>query len=98
MVTPELAAASFSGIVTGKVRGGIDDGSVFFGDAGFGGGDFGGPIGSEGFGTCGGNGGCALSVLRLGEAGGTASFLSDMTIGPGSSVCFLLDPGCACPG
>ena len=49
--------------------GGIDDGSVFFGDAGFGGWDFGGPIGIGGFGTCGGNGGCALSVLHLGEAG-----------------------------
>ena len=34
LVTPELAAASFSGIVTGEVRVGIDDGSVFFSDAG----------------------------------------------------------------
>ena len=35
LVTPELAAAGFSGIDTGKVRGGIDDGNVRFGDAGF---------------------------------------------------------------
>ena len=50
LVTPGLAAADFSGLVTVCLgRGGIDGGSSCFGD--FGGGDPGGPIGSGGFGT-----------------------------------------------
>ena len=77
--TPELAAAGFSGLVTFRGRGGIDGGNDRLCDADFGGGDFGGPIGSGGFGTHGGNGGCDVSVLRSGEVGGTssASSLSD---------------------
>ena len=43
-VTPELAAAGFSGLVTAGGRGGIDGGNNYFG-----GGDFDGPIGSGGF-------------------------------------------------
>ena len=72
LVTPGLAAAGFSGLVTVCLgRGGIDGGSSCFGD--FGGGDPGGPIGSGGFGTHGGNGGCDVSALCLGEISGTNS-------------------------
>ena len=70
-VTPELAAAGFSGLVTAGGRGGIDGGNNRFGD--FGGGDFGGPIGIGVFGMDGGNGGCDVSALRLGEVWGTSS-------------------------
>ena len=73
LVTPELAAAGFSGLVTAGGRGGIDGGSSCFSD--FGGGDSSGPIGSGGFGTHGGNGGCDVSALRLGEVCNTNSAL-----------------------
>ena len=95
-VTPELAAAGFSGLVTVGGRGGIDGGNDRFGDADFGSGDFGGPIGSRGFGTHRGNGGCVASALRLGEVGGTSSALSVVTIGLGPSACLILEPGCMC--
>ena len=91
-VTPELAAAGFSGLVTAGGRGGIDGGNNCFGD--FGGGDSGGPIGSGGFGTDGGNGGRDVSALRLGEVWGTnsAPFVFILLWGP--SACFLLELGC----
>ena len=84
-----MAAACFSGLFTFGGRGGIDGGNDFFG-----GGDFGGPIGSGGLGTYGGNGGCNASVLRLGEAADVASVPLIVVVGPGSSSCFLFDPGC----
>ena len=93
-VTLELAAAGFSGLFTFRGRDGIDGGNDCFGDAVFGGGDFGVPIGSGGLGTYGGNGGCDASVLRLGEAGNVASVPSIVMVGPGPSSCFLFDPGC----
>ena len=94
LVTLELAAACFSGLFTFEGRGGIDGGNDLFGDVVFGGGDFGGSIGSGGLGTYGGNGGCAVSVLRLGEAGDVTSVPLIVMIGPGSLSCFLFDPGC----
>ena len=92
--TPELAVAGFSGLVAVRGRDGIDGGNDCFGDVVFGGGDFGGPIGSGGLGTYGGNGGCDASALRLGEAGVVTSVPSVVMVGPGPSSCFLFDPGC----
>ena len=87
--TPELAVAGFSGLVAVRGRDGIDGGNDCFGDAVFGGGDFGGPIGSGGFGTYGGNSGYDASVLCLGEARSAISV---------PSSCFLFDPGCVNSG
>ena len=43
----------------------------------------------------GGNGGCDLSALRLGEMSGTNLASSSITFPGGSSVCFLLELGLA---
>ena len=94
LVTLEWAAAGFSGLFAFRDRDGIDGGNDCFGDVVFGGGDFGGPIGSGGLGMYGGNGGCDASALRLGEAGVVASVPSVVMVGPGPSSCFLFDPGC----
>ena len=93
-VTLGLAAACFSGFFTLEGRGGIDCGNDFFGDVVFGGGDLGGSTGGGGLGTCGGNGGCAASVLRLGETGDVIPVPLVTVTGLGSSTCFLFDPGC----
>ena len=89
-MTPGLAAAGFSGLITiGFGREGINDGGrVCFGD--FGGGDPDGSAGGGGLGTSGGGGGCDLSTLRLGEVGRINSS------SPGAifwvvSGCFLLE-------
>ena len=90
-MTPGLAAAGFSGLITiGSGREGIiDGGRVCFGD--FGGGDPGGSAGSGGFGTLGGNGGCNLFALRLGEISGTNSGSYGVTFFGVVSACFLLE-------
>ena len=93
LVTPGLAAADFSGLVTvGFGREGIDGGSSCFGD--FGGGDPSRSAGSGGFGTLGSNGGCNLFALCLGEISGTNSVgtnSSGVTLFGVVSVCFLLE-------
>ena len=94
LVTLELAAAGLSGLFAFRGMGGIDGGNDCFGNAVFGGGDFGGPIESGGLGAYGGNGGCDTSVLRLVEAGVVASVSSVVMVSPGTSSCFLFDPGC----
>ena len=94
-MTPGLAAASFSGLITicfGR-EGIIVGGTVFFGD--FGGGDPDGSAGSGGLVVSGGNGGCDLSTLPLSEIGRTNSGF------PGAiflvlSSCFLLELVFAC--
>jgi hypothetical protein len=95
LVTPGLAAASFSGLITicfGR-EGIIDGGTVCFGD--FGGGDPDESAGSGGLGISGGSGGCDLSTLPLGEIGRNNSGF------PGAifwvvSACFLLELVFAC--
>ena len=94
-VTLGLAAAGFSGFLTLEGRGGIIDcGNGFFSGVVFGGGDFVGSTGGGGLGTCGGNGGCAASVLRLSETGDVFPVPLFTVTGLGSSTCFLFVPGC----
>ena len=90
-MTPGLAAADFSGLITiGFGREGIiDGGETCFGD--FGGGDPGGSIGSGGFGTLGGNGGCDLSRSRLGVVGCANSGSLGATSYGVVSACFLFE-------
>ena len=89
-MTPGLAAAGFSGLITvGFGREGIDGGSSCFGD--FGGGDPSRSAGSGGFGTLGGNGGCNLFALHLGEIKCTNSGSSGVTFFGVVSACFLLE-------
>ena len=62
-----MAATCFSGrccTLESEGRGGIIDCGFLYGVV-FGAGDVGGSIGSGGLDVCGGNGGCAASVLRL---------------------------------
>ena len=63
-LTLGMAAACFSGWFCTLGRDIIDCGTGFFSDVVFDGGDFGGSTGSGGLSSCGGNGGCAASVLR----------------------------------
>ena len=78
----------FSGLVTCGGRGGINDccGGVGSGV----------PIGSGGFSTHGGNGGCDMSVLRLGVAKSTGFPSSSVTVRAGPLACFLLEQGHSC--
>ena len=94
-MTPGLAAAGFSGLITiGFGREGINDGGrVCFGD--FGGGDPDGSAGSGGLVISGGNGGCDLSTLPLGEIGRTNSGFPGAIFWVVSS-CFLLELVFAC--
>ena len=87
-VIPELTAAIFSGLVTVGGRGGIND---CFGGVGSGG-----PIGSGGFGTTGGNGGCDMSVVRLGVSESIGFPSSIVAIVSSLLACFLLEPGHSC--
>ena len=94
-MTPGLAAAGFSGLITicfGR-EGIIDGGTVFFGD--FGGGDPDGSAGSGGLVISGGNGGCDLSTLPLSEIGRTNSGFLGAIFWVVSS-CFLLELVFAC--
>ena len=87
-MTPGLAAAGFCGLITicfGR-EGMIDGGEVRFGD-----GDPGGSIGSGGFGTLSGNGGCDLSRSRLGVVGcANSGSLGATSLGV-VSACFLFE-------
>ena len=98
LVTPEMAAACFSGYVCtleGRGRGGIIDcDNGFFDSVAFCGGDAGGSTGGGGLGTCGGNGGCAASVLRVSGIGVIFPVPLFTVTGLGSLVCFLFVPGC----
>ena len=90
-MTQGLAVVGFCGLITicfGR-EGMIDGGEVRFGD--FGGGDPGGSIGSGGFGTLGGNGGCDLSRSRLGVVGcANSGSLGATSLGV-VSACFLFE-------
>ena len=90
-MTQGLATAGFCGLITicfGR-EGMIDGGEVRFGD--FGGGDPGGSIGSGGFGTLGGNGGCDLPRSRLVVSGRSNSGSLGATFLGVVSAFFLLE-------
>ena len=95
--TPGMAAACFSGLyctLEDRGRGGIIDcGNGFLDGVVFCGGDVGSSTGGGGLGMCGGNGGCAASVLRLSEAGVIFAVSLFTVTGLGSLVCFLFVPG-----
>ena len=91
-----MAAACFigdCGTSESGGRGGIIDCGFLYGVV-FGAGDVGGSIGSGGLDMCGGNGGCAASVLRLSKTGGIFPVTLFTVTGLGLSVCFLFVPGC----